>query len=49
MHLTRSFDENLYNVFKSGNCGKLHCDVVNCLRDEMSKLRFKIEILRVGD
>jgi len=29
MHLTRSFDENLEDVFKSGNCWKLHFDVVN--------------------
>jgi hypothetical protein len=27
---------------KSGNCGKLHYDVVRRLTDEMSKLRFKI-------
>ena len=49
MHLTRSFDEKLDDIFKSGNCGKLHYDVVSRLRDEMSKLKFKIEILRVGD
>jgi E3 ubiquitin-protein ligase SIAH1 len=49
MLLTRSFDEKLDDVFKSGNCGKLHYDVVRRLRDEMSKLKFKIEILRVGD
>jgi len=49
MHLTRSFDEKLDDLFKSGNCGKLHYDVVRRLTDEMSKLRFKIEILRVGD
>jgi len=49
MHLTRSFGEKLDDIFKSGNCGKLHYGVVSRLRDEMSKLKFKIEILRVGD
>jgi hypothetical protein len=52
MHLTRSSDEKLDDIFKSGNCGKLHYDVVRRLRDEkskLSKLKFKIEILRVGD
>jgi E3 ubiquitin-protein ligase SIAH1 len=49
MHLTRSFDEKLDDVFNSGNCGKLHYDVVSRLRDKMSKLMFKIEILKVGD
>jgi len=49
MHLTRSFGEKLDDIFKAGNCGKLHYDVVRRLRDEMSKLKFKIEILRVGD
>ena len=48
MHLTRSFDEKLDEVFKSGNCGKVHYDVVRRLRDEMSKVKFKIEILRIG-
>jgi hypothetical protein len=49
MHLTRSSDENLGDIFRSGKCVKLHYDVVGRLRDEMSKLKFKIEILRVGD
>jgi E3 ubiquitin-protein ligase SIAH1 len=49
MHLTRSFDEKLEDVFKTGNCVKLYYDVVSRLTDEMSKLKFKIEILRVGD
>jgi hypothetical protein len=48
MHLTRRFDEKLDDIFKSGNCGKLHYGVVSRLTDEMSKLKFKIEILRVG-
>jgi hypothetical protein len=49
MHLTRSFGDKLDDVFKSGNCGKVHYDVVRRLRDESFKLKFKIEILRVGD
>jgi E3 ubiquitin-protein ligase SIAH1 len=49
MHLTRSFDENLDDIFNAGNCGKVHYDVVRRLRDEMSKVKFKIEILRIGD
>jgi E3 ubiquitin-protein ligase SIAH1 len=49
MHLTRSFDEKLDDIFQSGNCGKLHYGVVSRLANEMSKLRFKIEILKVGD
>jgi len=49
MHLARSFDEKLDDIFKSGNCGKLHYDVVSRLKDEMAKLKFKIEILRVGE
>ena len=49
MNTTRSFDEKLDDIFKSGSCGKLHYDVVRRLSDEMSKLKFKIEILRVGD
>jgi hypothetical protein len=47
--LARSFDETLNEVFLSGNCGKLHYDVVYRLRDEMGKIMFKIEIIRVGD
>jgi len=39
----------LDDILKSGNCGKLHYGVVSRLTDEMSKLKFKIEILRVGD
>jgi hypothetical protein len=49
MHLTRSFDENLDDIFKSRNCGKLHYDVVNRLETPECDLKFKLEILRVGD
>jgi hypothetical protein len=49
MHLTRSFHESLYDVFKSGNCGKLHYDVVSRLQTNDCRLRVKVEVLRVGD
>ena len=48
-HLVRSFDEKLEDVFQSGNCVKLHYDAVYRLKDEMGKLMFKIEILRVAN
>jgi hypothetical protein len=49
MHLTRSFDENLDDIFKSGNCGKLHYDVVSRLENKERVLKFKTKIFRVGD
>ena len=49
MHLTRSFDENLDVVFKSGNCVKLHYDVVSRLETKERVLRYKTVIFRVGD
>jgi len=49
MHLTRSFDENLDDIFRSGNCLKLHYDVVNRLATKESGLKFQTEIFRVGD
>ena len=49
MHLTRSSDENLVDIHRSGLCGKLHFDVVSRLADKMTKLKYKIEILKVGD
>ena len=49
MQLTRSFDENLDDVFKSDNCGKLHFDVVNPPETEEVDLKFKLEILKVGN
>jgi len=49
MHFSRSFDENLVGIFRSRNCVKLHYDVAIRLTDEMTKLKFKIEILRIGD
>jgi len=49
MHLTRSFDENLYEIFKSGNCMKLHYDVVRRLETKENGLKFKTEIFRVDE
>ena len=49
MHLTRSFDENLEDVFKSGNCWKLHFDVVNHPETQEGDLKFKLEILKVDN
>ena len=49
MHLTRSSDENLKDIYESGRCGKLHFGVVNRLADKMSRLKYKIEILKVGE
>ena len=49
MHLTRSSGEKLVDIFESGLCVKLHYDVVNRLADKMSRLKYKIEILKVGD
>jgi hypothetical protein len=49
MHLTGSFDENLDDVYSSGECGKLRYDVVSRLRDEEGKVKFKLEIIKVGN
>jgi hypothetical protein len=49
MHLTRSFDENLDDIFKSGNCVKLHYDVVSRLETKERVLKYKTGIFRVGD
>jgi hypothetical protein len=49
MHMARSFSENLDDIFKSGNCGRLHCDVVSRLRSEEGNVKFKMEILKVGN
>jgi hypothetical protein len=49
MRLTRSFDENLDDIFKSGNCGKLHYDVVKRLATQKAYIKFKLEILKVGN
>jgi len=49
MHLTRSFDENLDDIFKAGNCVKVHYDVVRRLGTEEGGLKFKTRIFRVGE
>jgi len=46
MHLTGSADENLGDIYRSGNCGKLNLDVVLRLRDE-GYLNFNVDIIRV--
>jgi E3 ubiquitin-protein ligase SIAH1 len=49
MHLTRSFDENLEDVFKSENCWKLHFDVVNRPETQEGDLKFKLEMLKIDN
>jgi E3 ubiquitin-protein ligase SIAH1 len=49
MYLTRSAGENLRDIYRSGNCGKLHYDVVFRLADEESKVKLKLEIIRIGN
>ena len=49
MHLSRSFDENVDDIFRSGNCGKLHCDVVRRLTTQKDYIKLKLEILKVGN
>jgi len=48
-HLARSFGENLYDIFKAGNCVKLHYDVVSRLKTQKSYIKLKLEILKVGN
>jgi hypothetical protein len=40
--------EETFRAFKSGSCRKL-CYDVSRIRDEVSKLKLKTEIFRVGD
>ena len=47
MHLTRSFLEHVGDSFNSGNCGKLHYDVVSRLKTREGDLKFKLAILKV--
>jgi E3 ubiquitin-protein ligase SIAH1 len=49
MHLTRFCYEDLDDVYNSGNCGKLHYDVVSRLKDKEGNVKFKLEIIRVGN
>jgi hypothetical protein len=49
MHLTRSYNENVHDVYRSGNCGKLHYDAVSRLKDKEGNVKFKLEIIRVNN
>jgi len=49
MHLTRRSDEHLDDLYRSGDCGKLHYNVVNRPKDEEGNLKFKLEIIRIGN
>ena len=48
MHLTKSFDEKLGEIIKSGNCGKVQYDVVRRLVTKGGRLKFTTEIFRVA-
>jgi hypothetical protein len=48
-HLTSSFNTELMDLLRSTNCWKLHYDEVSHLTNEEADLKYKIEILRVGD
>ena len=49
MNLTRSSDEDLDDVFSSGKCVMLPYDVVRRLKDEEGTLKWKLEIIRIGN
>jgi hypothetical protein len=49
MHVTRHFYENMDDIFRSGNCGKLEFDVVSRLRNEDGSLKYKMTIRKIGD
>jgi len=49
MHLTRSSDEDLDSLYDSCQCGKLRYDVVSRLKDGEGNLKFKMEIIRIGN
>jgi len=49
MHLTRSCDEDLDSLYDSCKCGKLRYDVVRRLKDGEDNLKFKMEIIRIGN
>jgi len=49
MHLARSFHENFEDIFKAGNCVKVHCGEVSSLANEVSKFKTKIKVFPVGD
>jgi hypothetical protein len=47
MHLTKGSDVDLDDLYRSGGCGNLNCDVVGCLKDG-GNVKFSVEIIRVG-
>ena len=49
MRLTRSSDEYLQDIYRTGNCVKLNCDMVKRLMDEKCTLKFKLDIIRIGN
>jgi hypothetical protein len=49
MHMTKHYGADLDDVYKSGNCGKLHYDVVSRLKDKELNVKFKLEIIIVGN
>jgi hypothetical protein len=46
MHLSRALAENLGNVFRIGNCVKLHYEVASHLKNEEDKMNFKMVMLK---
>jgi hypothetical protein len=49
IHLTRSYNESLCDVYKSCSCEYLHYDAVNRLKDKEGNVKFKLEIIRVDN
>ena len=48
-HLARSSDEDLDDLYKSGKYVKFHCELLIPLVDEEDNVKFKLEIIRVGN
>ncbi|XP_069680184.1 E3 ubiquitin-protein ligase Siah1-like [Periplaneta americana] len=48
-HAARSISENLEDIFNSGNCLKLHYDVVNRFTNENSDLTIGMEIFKIDN
>jgi len=46
MHLSLALAANLGNVFRTGNCVKLHYEVVSHLKNEEDELNFKVVMLK---
>jgi len=43
------FYENLDDMYGASTCGTLHYDMVSRPKDEEGTMKFKLEIIRVGD